>query len=123
MSRIRGADTRPEKTVRALLRASGIRYRLNVPTLPGRPDVVVPKLRVAIFVHGCFWHHHDCTKGRKLPMKNRRFWKAKIMRNAQRDAESTRELEQSGWRVVTIWECELKSKDALTRRLGEVVAG
>jgi DNA mismatch endonuclease (patch repair protein) len=104
MSRVRSKDTKPELAVRKALHAAGFRYRLHRTDLPGRPDIVMPKFRTAVFVHGCFWHGHDCSRGRR-PESNVGFWSAKLDRNAQRDANARLRLEQAGWNVVTIWEC------------------
>ncbi|MBO8416494.1 MAG: DNA mismatch endonuclease Vsr [Proteobacteria bacterium] len=107
MSHIRSTGTKPEQAVRSYLFAHGFRYRKNVRSLPGCPDVVLPKYRTVIFVNGCFWHHHDCG-GFVLPATNREFWQQKIERNVERDKKVRAELEAAGWRVLTVWECELK---------------
>lgn len=111
MARIRSVNSKPEETVRKYLFARGLRYRKNVRSLPGRPDIVLRKYRAVIFVHGCFWHHHDC--GRFVwPKTNESYWRAKIMRNAARDAENIQLLSYVGWRVFIIWECQLKRESA-----------
>ncbi|NNH61659.1 DNA mismatch endonuclease Vsr [Rhizobium laguerreae] len=108
MSRVRNKDTGPELAVRRALHAAGFRFRLHRKDLQGRPDIVLPRHRVAIFVHGCFWHGHDCRRG-KLPQGNADFWAVKIGRNKARDAAAEEALTQAGWSVETIWQCELKS--------------
>lgn len=112
MSRIKGRDTRPELVLRRVLHADGLRYRLHVKSLPGRPDLVFPKHKVATFVHGCFWHGHDCRLF-KLPMTNRRFWKKKIGGNRKRDEKQVAHLKSDGWRILTIWECVFKGPERL----------
>ena len=109
MRRVRGRDTRPELVVRRILRAAGIGYRLGGAGLPGRPDLVMKGRRTVVFVHGCFWHGHDCARGARQPKANAAYWSAKIGRNRTRDAASQAALEAAGWRVVTIWECGMKS--------------
>ena len=111
MRRVRGKDTAPELKVRGLLREAGIGYRLGGCGLPGRPDLVMKGRRVAIFVHGCFWHGHDCPRGARQPKANAAYWIAKIDRNRGRDARTEAELTQAGWTVVTLWECALKRPD------------
>ncbi|EQD33245.1 DNA mismatch endonuclease vsr [mine drainage metagenome] len=106
MAGIRGKNTRPEIAIRRCLFARGFRYRLHVAGLPGCPDLVLAKHHAAVFVHGCFWHGHDCRLFR-MPADNRPFWVAKIRRNRARDREVLRELAQTGWRTLVIWECAL----------------
>ncbi len=117
MSRVPGRNTRPEKSVHNVLDEAGIEYQLHCAHLPGRPDIAIPLSRVAIFVHGCFWHGHDCSKGRSMPKTNAEFWKAKIERNKQRDQESMRGLRELGWHVEVIWECEVRRRDLLAAKL------
>lgn len=107
MAGIRGKDTRPEISIRKALHALGFRYRLHPKEVPGRPDLVFPKYRAAVFVNGCFWHGHDCPLYR-LPGTRRDFWEAKIARNRARDAEVKNLLQKAGWRQLTIWECALR---------------
>lgn len=114
MSRIHGRDTKPEMFVRRGLHASGFRYRLQDRQLPGRPDLVFPRYHAVIFVHGCFWHGHDCPMF-KLPATHREFWDAKIASNRSRDERTITVLLESGWRVATVWECSLRG----SRRLPE----
>jgi len=117
MRRVKGRDTGPEKTVRRLLTKLGARYRLHRKDLPGNPDIVMPGRRLALFVHGCFWHGHDCARGSRVPRQNRDYWLAKVGRNSARDKASTSALREQGWRVETIWECELKDDTAIEARL------
>lgn len=107
MSRINSTETKPEQLTRSLLHRRGYRFRKNVAELPGTPDVVLPKYETIIFVHGCYWHRHDCRKGRSTPTKNRESWVAKFERNVERDAENREALEEDDWQVLTVWECEL----------------
>lgn len=107
MSRIRGRDTRPEMVIRRGLHSLGFRYRLQERTLPGRPDLAFPRYRAVIFVHGCFWHGHDCPLF-KLPATRREFWKEKIAANRARDERAEIALLELDWRVATVWECSLK---------------
>lgn len=107
MSRIRGRDTQPELLVRKLLFARGFRYRVNVRKLPGSPDIVLSKYRAVIFIHGCFWHGHDC-KNFRIPKTHSKFWADKIMKNQLRDQNVAKLLESTNWRVMVIWECRLK---------------
>ena len=111
MRRVRGRDTSPELKVRRILRGARIGYRLGGCGLPGRPDVVMKGRRIALFVHGCFWHGHDCARGARQPKANADYWIAKIDRNRARDARTSTELMDAGWAVVTVWECEMKTPD------------
>ena len=124
MSKIPSKGTKPETIVRKRLFSKGFRYRLNPKDLPGSPDIVLPKYRTIIFVHGCFWHgHYDC-KNYVFPKTNVDFWKAKIARNQERDQEVWRKLEAKGWRVIIVWECELKKaklEETIDRVAGEIV--
>ena len=117
MRRVKGRDTGPELKVRRLLWSAGYRYRLHRKDLPGRPDIVLARGRAAVFVHGCFWHGHDCPRGARQPKANADYWTAKIGRNVARDARVQAELTEAGWRPVTVWECELKDTAALEARL------
>lgn len=117
MARVKGKNTTPELKVRKALTALGARYRLNRKDLPGTPDIVLPGRRLAIFVHGCFWHGHDCPRGARTPKANREYWTAKVARNVARDQRTSGELSAAGWRVETLWECELKHGAALSERL------
>jgi DNA mismatch endonuclease (patch repair protein) len=110
MSRIKGKNTTPEMVVRRLLWQNGYRYRLHYQNLPGKPDIVFPSRKKVIFVHGCFWHKHEC-KYFKWPKSNIDFWKQKIEGNVQRDKKNCILLNESGWKYLIVWECETKSKD------------
>lgn len=107
MSAIKSRDTTPEEIVRKYLFAHGFRYRKNVKTLPGTPDIVLPKYRTVIFVNGCFWHKHNCKRFR-WPKSNAEFWREKITKNVERDLKNNEALENAGWEVLTVWECEIK---------------
>lgn len=109
MRAIRGKNTQPELILRKLLFSRGFRFRLHVKTMPGKPDIVLPKYRVAIQVHGCFWHGHECYLF-KLPISRSDFWRTKIIQNRLRDIRHTDALLKSGWRVLCVWECALKGK-------------
>ena len=110
MSRVRSINTKPEIKLRKALFEKGFRYRVNVKTLPGKPDMVLPKYHTAIFVNGCFWHGHNGCKHYTVPETNMEFWVEKVRKNKERDAVNVQRLESLSWSVVTIWECELKSK-------------
>jgi|TARA_R110002126_G_scaffold288101_1_gene441423 DNA mismatch endonuclease (patch repair protein) len=112
MSGIRGKDTKPEITVRKGLHARGFRYRLHDKTVAGKPDLILPRYRAAIFVHGCFWHQHGCHLF-KMPSTRREFWMEKLAANRKRDAKVRTALLNSGWRILTIWECALKGRTRL----------
>lgn len=114
MSRIRSTNTKPEEIVRKYLFSHGFRYRKNDKRYPGKPDIVLPKYHTIIFVNGCFWHMHGCSSSR-LPRSNQEYWKPKIERNIQRDAENHQKLEADGWKVIVVWECELKKRIAEER--------
>lgn len=122
MRRVKGRDTTPELKVRKALTALGVRYRLNRKDLPGSPDVVMPGRKLALFVHGCFWHGHDCARGARVPKANRDYWVAKVGRNRARDAAAEQALAARGWRVETLWECDLKDPDGLEARLRALLA-
>lgn len=116
MSRIRGTSTTPEKIVRSLLRSEGIRYRTNAKDLPGRPDIVLPNSRIAIFVHGCFWHRHKDCRFTTHPKTNSEFWKAKFARTVERDSENIRSLRKLGWKTLVVWECDTRKSSAAVLR-------
>ena len=107
MSHIRSKDTKPELTVRNWLWSHGYRYRLNVKNVPGKPDIVMRRYRTAIFVNGCFWHGHEGCKDFSIPKSNTEFWETKISRNRQRDQQNYDILQQNGWQVIVVWECQL----------------
>ena len=108
MSRIRGKDTKPEILVRKYLFSKGLRFRKNDKRCPGSPDVVLPKYNTMVFVHGCFWHLHDGCKYAKMPKSNVDYWKKKLYGNRERYERNRKKLEGMGWKVITVWECELK---------------
>ena len=108
MSGIRGRDTQPELVVRRFLHRQGFRFRLHVAGMPGRPDLVLARYRTAIFVHGCFWHRHPGCRYATLPATRREFWETKLEGNATRDARDTAALEAVGWRVIVVWECDVR---------------
>jgi DNA mismatch endonuclease (patch repair protein) len=107
MRAVKSKDTEPEWIVRKLLHAAGYRYRLHAKELPGKPDLVFPSRRKVVFVHGCFWHGHACARGARRPKTNSEYWKGKIARNRERDEAHLIALRQGGWKVRTIWECEI----------------
>jgi DNA mismatch endonuclease (patch repair protein) len=117
MRAVKGKDTAPELKLRRALFARGLRYRLHRNDLPGKPDLVFPRYKSVIFVHGCFWHGHDCARGARPPKSNTKYWRDKIARNKARDVEQTALLKQLGWRVHTIWECQLKEIDLVASDL------
>lgn len=117
MARVRGRDTGPERAVRRILTGLGLRYRLHRRDLPGRPDLALGPRRIAVFVHGCFWHGHDCTRGARRPKQNAGFWAAKIERNRARDARNAADLSALGWRTLVVWECELRKAEVVRARL------
>lgn len=121
MARVRSRDTKPELLLRRLLTDLGARYRLHRKDLPGSPDVAMPSRRLAIFVHGCFWHGHDCPRGSRVPKANRDYWLAKVARNVARDERNRADLAQAGWRVETVWECEMKDREGLKGRLARLL--
>jgi len=117
MAAVKGKDTKPEMIVRRLAHAMGYRFRLHRKDLPGKPDLVFPGRRKVIFVHGCFWHSHDCARGSRQPKQNAEYWRAKIGRNVERDAANLQALRALGWQILVIWECELKDREALSEQL------
>lgn len=117
MRAVRSTDTKPEMRVRRLAHRLGYRFRLHRADLPGTPDLVFAGRRKVIFVHGCFWHGHDCRRGARQPKANAGYWRAKIERNAARDVASAEALRAAGWAVLVLWECELKDETALADRL------
>jgi DNA mismatch endonuclease, patch repair protein len=122
MSRIRGKDTKPELLVRKYLHALGYRFRLHNPKLPGKPDIVLPKYKTVVFIHGCFWHGHEGCKDFVIPKTRTEWWLNKISANKSRDVDNLSKLNQMGWKVIAIFECELKnnSKDlTFNKLLGE----
>lgn len=108
MSRIRGKDTKPERLLRSRLHRSGLRFRLHVAGLPGKPDIVFPRMRTAIFVHGCYWHRHPGCPRATTPKSNAQFWQKKFAETVRRDARKADALTMQGWQVITVWECEIE---------------
>ncbi|MBV2147690.1 very short patch repair endonuclease [Sphingobium sp. AS12] len=117
MRAVRSKDTKPEMIVRKLIHGMGYRYRLHRKDLPGSPDLVFAARRRVVFVHGCFWHGHDCKRGARQPKANAEYWREKIERNRARDSRATGGLTANGWLVATIWECELGNREHLKDRL------
>lgn len=117
MALIRSKDTAPEMAVRRLAHRLGYRYRLHRADLPGKPDMVFPSRKAVVFMHGCFWHGHDCKRGAREPKTNAEYWRAKIARNVERDDATMAALEARGWRSLVIWECEVKDAAAVAQRL------
>ena len=115
MRAVKSSNTTPELAVRRAAHAAGLRFRLNRADLPGKPDLVFPALKTALFVHGCFWHGHDCARGARMPATNRAYWQAKIGRNRVRDKASLAALKRQGWRGEVIWECETRDAEKLGR--------
>ncbi len=122
MQSVKAKNTGPEWTVRRLLFAMGYRYRLHYKKLPGKPDIAMPGRRKAIFVHGCFWHGHDCSKG-QLPKSRLDYWQPKIAATRERDARNLRSLHESGWETLVLWQCELADRNGLVAKLESFVEG
>lgn len=116
MASVRTRNTGPELVVRRILHAEGFRFRLHRHDLPGKPDIILPKHRAIVLVHGCFWHAHNCQRG-KIPSSNTEFWTRKRLSNIERDQRQQQQLQSLGWRVIVVWECETKNRDELRRRL------
>lgn len=121
MSSIRRENTKPELIVRRVLWRLGVRYRVHVRDLPGRPDVVMRSRRTALFVHGCFWHLHEGCRLARLPKSQPHYWPAKLIRNKERDRRSLQRLREQGWLVEVVWECETRDLEALERRLRQIL--
>jgi DNA mismatch endonuclease (patch repair protein) len=117
MGRIRSDDTRPELEVRSMLHRMGYRFRLHAQDLPGKPDIILPRHRTVVFVHGCFWHQHPGCRRANVPKSNKQYWTVKLERNTRRDRVNIRSLRKLGWRVLVVWECELKNPERLRHRL------
>ena len=120
MARIKGRDTKPELLLRSALHRMGLRFRVCRKDLPGKPDVVFPRHRLAVQVRGCFWHQHQGCRAGRLPASNLDYWRPKLEGNVRRDAEKDEALKALGWRVLVVWECELKSDEGVLRRAEEV---
>lgn len=117
MSSVKQRNTKPEMIVRSLLHRLGYRFRLHRKDLPGSPDIVLPKFRTAIFVHGCFWHQHKNCKKSRRPSSNQEYWNTKLDENISRDKRKEKELSKLGWRVVTVWQCEICDPEVLSEKL------
>jgi DNA mismatch endonuclease (patch repair protein) len=117
MRAVKGINTAPEIAVRSLVHRMGYRFRLHRRDLPGKPDLVFPRLKKVVFVHGCFWHGHNCARGARMPKANAVYWSAKIGRNRSRDLTHLKALKTGGWRAAVIWECELKNRAGVAKRL------
>lgn len=124
MSKIRSGNTNPEKLVRSLLHRSGYRFRIHVKNLPGSPDIVLPKYKTAIFIHGCYWHRHSECKYAYTPKSRTEFWKEKFEATVERDQRKSDELLSAGWRVIVVWECELeKNAQAVIDKICKALKG
>jgi len=117
MRKVKSKDTRPEKKVRSLLHSLGYRFRLHRKDLPGKPDIVLPKYKTVIFVHGCFWHGHEGCRTSHIPKSNSAYWANKIERNIERDFKSFEALQAEGWSVIVVWECDISDVNSLSTRL------
>ena len=122
MRAVKGKDTKPELILRKKVRAIAPGYRLNRRDIAGSPDIAYIGRKIAIFMHGCFWHGHDCKRGARIPKDNRAYWIAKISRNKARDEETLARLAREGWKTLVVWECDLKDEAALERRLRALLA-
>lgn len=122
MSKIGSKNTKPELILRSALFKKGFRYRVHRKDLPGKPDIVLPKYKTIIFVHGCFWHYHkDCREGR-IPSTNSNFWKTKLLKNVEKDEKNVKSLQEMGWKVMVVWECELEKhlEEILEKLVSEI---
>lgn len=122
MGRVKGQGTSPELKVRSLAHRLGYRFRLHRKDLPGKPDLVFPSRKRAIFVHGCFWHGHDCTRGARIPKENKGYWIEKIRKNIKRDSKNQAELKSLGWGILIAWECEIKDIEKLEHTINEFLS-
>lgn len=120
MRRIQSRDTKPEQVVRKILTGLGLRYRLHVKKLPGKPDIVMKGRNTVIFVNGCFWHQHDGCSRKSMPKSNRDYWKPKLKRNIERQDEIISELAKDGWKIIKVWECQTKNKTAKENLISEL---
>ena len=123
MSRIRKYDTIPELAVRRIIHRLGYRFRLYRTDLPGCPDIVLPRHKKVIFVHGCWWHRHNCRYGRRVPKSRQDYWLPKLRRNKERHRRNVRMLRKQGWQVLTVWECQVKNAEKLTPRIASFLKG
>ncbi len=123
MSSVKQSHTKPEIAIRKILHREGYRFRLHCKNLPGTPDIVLPKYKTVIFVHGCFWHQHPNCRRSRRPTSNVEFWNTKLDKNIERDGNKSQSLKETGWKVVTVWECELKDVETLTKNLMRKISG
>lgn len=123
MAQIKGTNTKPEKLVRSLLHSMGYRFRLHNKQIPGKPDIVLPRYKAVVFVHGCFWHGHERCKRATIPATRPEFWEKKISGNKERDKRTVAALEDLGYRCLIVWQCELKDVEALKHRLSDFLGG
>ncbi len=117
MTAIKSRHTKPEKIVRSIIHRMGFRFRLHDKKLPGKPDIVLPRHKKIILVHGCFWHMHDCKRGNVTPKTNTEYWQKKRFKNVERDRQNLTAYKKEGWKVLTVWECEIKDLDKLKNKL------
>lgn len=122
MSKIRSKDTQPEKTVRKILTQMEWRYRLHAGKLPGKPDIIISKIKTIIFINGCFWHQHKGCKRKSMPKTNINYWKRKLQRNIEKQKKDITALKKMGWRVSIIWECQTKDKERLANKLQKILS-
>lgn len=123
MSKVSSKETKPEILIRKLLFSKGFRFRKNVKNLPGKPDIVLPKYKTVIFVHGCFWHQHKNCRKSTRPTSNTEFWNTKLDKNIERDKKNAQLLKKAGWKIITVWECELKNIEKLKKKLLRILSG
>ena len=121
MSKVTAKDTRPEVKVRKFLFSKGFRYRKNDKRFPGKPDIILPKYKTAIFVHGCFWHHHDNCRAAALPQTNYEFWKNKMETNIKRDRKNQKDLKKLGWKILVIWQCQIKNRELFEKTMKRTI--
>jgi DNA mismatch endonuclease (patch repair protein) len=121
MSKVTAKDTRPEVKVRKFLFSKGFRYRKNDKRFPGKPDIVLPKYKTIIFVHGCFWHHHENCRAAALPRTNHEFWKDKMQTNVKRDKKNRMDLKKLGWKIIVVWQCQIKNRELFAETIKRVV--
>lgn len=122
MRAVKSRNTQPEMLVRRIVHNMGKRYRLHRADLPGKPDLTFPRLKKIIFIHGCFWHGHDCQRGAREPKENADYWRQKIKRNRERDAKIQETLRTMGWSILVLWECQLKNREALGHKLTQFLS-
>ncbi len=121
MSKVSGKETKPEIFIRKFLFAQGFRYRKNDKRFPGKPDIVLPKYKTVIFVHGCFWHGHQNCRKSALPQTNYEFWKNKIQGNTERDKSNQKQLKKLGWKIIVVWQCRIKNRELFEKTMKRVV--